>query len=80
MPSGLKSCKTCVHLVADQDYAGRRVVRRDRIYTCAAPIPRLPDLTADLPACIRLRIERRMVEGSSMVNCPTYQKLVKVQK
>lgn len=38
------SCKTCKWLEVEPNKAGKRVVRKDRVYQCGVPIerPRLP--------------------------------------
>lgn len=34
------SCKTCKWLEVEPNKAGKRVVRRDKVYQCLVPIPR----------------------------------------
>ncbi len=67
------TCKTCRLLVVPLDKAGRRVVRKDRMYCCAAPLPEV-----NLPLNITKHFSfnwpprRTMVEGT-WENCPCWE-------
>lgn len=67
-----QSCKLCRHLEVEPDAAGRRVVRKDYLYRCVAPIP---DLSAIMPASVmpRLRgIVPHSMTGDRGQTCPTF--------
>jgi hypothetical protein len=69
-------CRTCKHLDVPLDKAGRRVVRKDRLYMCVIDLepPRLPDSVA---RAFGLRIplaktQRKGMRGEEGTNCPCY--------
>ncbi len=67
------TCKTCRWLVISLDKAGRRVVRKDRMYRCAAPLPevKLP-LSVAKYFSFNWPPRRTMVSGN-WENCPCWE-------
>ncbi len=69
------TCKTCRWLVVPPDKVGRHVVRKDRMYRCAAPLPEV-ELPLNVTKCFSFiwPLRRTMVAGT-WENCPCWEEL-----
>lgn len=78
MSESTQCCRTCKHLNVPLDNAGRRVVRKDRLYLCVIDLepPRLPDsVTKSFWCHIPLsKTQRKGMFGEEGTNCPCYEK------
>ena len=75
------TCGTCTHSRVLPNKAGRRVVYKDRTYTCMVDIP-LPVL----PSCVTSAYgfkwppQRNYMTSDAGVDCPTYNAIQKEKK